>query len=302
MGIGTAALGGMYAKVQDSDARGVIESSLELGINFFDTAPHYGKGASERRLGSLLNSYPRDSYLISSKVGRLLLPVAKSDDLYFADADNQVERHFDFSASGVEQSLTASLERLQIESIDIVFIHDPDDYADIAITEAYPALEKMRDQGLIKAIGVGMNQCAIPTRFVNETDIDVVLIAGRYTLLDQSAESDLLPAALAKGVSVIAAGVFNSGILANPIKGAHYDYELASDELINRAKKLADLLTSHGISLTSAALQFPLRHSAVTSILVGARNAQEVRENVEAFNTPIPESIWSALELLISEG
>ena len=161
--------------------------------------------------------------------------------------------------------------------------------------EAYPALERMRSQGLIKAIGVGMNQSAIPTRFVNETDIDLVLIAGRYTLLDQSAALDLLPAALERGVDVIAAGVLNSGILANPVPGATYDYAPASPTILTKALRIKSILNNHGVSLASAALQFPLRHPSVKAVLVGCRSAQEVIDNTQAFDESVPESIWQEL-------
>jgi D-threo-aldose 1-dehydrogenase len=192
------------------------------------------------------------------------------------------------------------LERLGLDSIDIVFVHDPDNHADIAIKEAYPALAKMRDQGIVKAIGIGMNQSAIPTRFVNETDIDIVLLAGRYTLLDQSGAQDLLPAALAKGVSVLAAGVYNSGILANPVKGATYDYAPASDEIVARAKMISDFLREQGVSLSRAALQYPLRHPAVKALLVGSRSKAEVDANVAAFNDVVPDSVWNALDELLA--
>jgi D-threo-aldose 1-dehydrogenase len=300
MGIGAATFGGLFTSMSDSDAVDVVKSAFVHGINYFDTAPHYGKGSSERRLGALLNAYPRNSYILSSKIGRLLVPTTQGADPDFLDADPTVERLFDFSAQGVERSLKDSLERLGLDSIDIVFVHDPDNHADVAIKEAYPALAKMRDQGIVKAIGIGMNQSAIPTRFVKETDIDIVLLAGRYTLLDQSGAQDLLPAALAKGVSVLAAGVFNSGILANPVKGATYDYAPASDEIVARAKMISDFLREQGVSLSSAALQYPLRHPAVKALLVGSRSSAEVDANVAAFNDVVPDSVWVALDELLA--
>jgi len=300
MGIGAATFGGLFTPMSDQDALNVVKSAFDYGINYFDTAPHYGKGSSERRLGALLNSYPRDSYILSTKIGRLLVPTTNGADPDFADADQSVERLFDYSAKGVERSLKESLERLGKESVDIVFVHDPDNHADVAIKEAYPALAKMRDQGIVKAIGIGMNQSAIPTRFVKETDIDIVLLAGRYTLLDQSGANDLLPAALAKGVSVLAAGVYNSGILANPIKGATYDYAPASDEILARAKMISDFLKEQGVSLSRAALQYPLRHPAVKALLVGSRSSAEVDTNVAAFNDTVPDSVWDALDELLA--
>jgi len=300
MGIGAATFGGLFTSMPDSDAHDVVKSAFAHGINYFDTAPHYGKGSSERRLGALLKTYPRNSFVLSSKIGRLLVPTTQGADPDFLDADPTVERLFDYSAQGVERSFKDSLERLGLDSIDIVFVHDPDNHADVAIKEAYPALAKMRDQGIVKAIGIGMNQSAIPTRFVKETDIDIVLLAGRYTLLDQSGAKDLLPAALAKGVSVLAAGVYNSGILANPVKGATYDYAPASDEIVARAKMISDFLREQGVSLSSAALQYPLRHPVVKALLVGSRSSAEVDANVAAFNEVIADSVWDALDELLT--
>lgn len=300
MGIGAATFGGLFTSMSDSDAVDVVQSAFAHGINYFDTAPHYGKGSSERRLGALLKRYPRNSFVLSSKIGRLLVPTTDVADPDFLDADPSVERKFDYSAQGVERSLKDSLERLGLDSIDIVFVHDPDNHADVAIKEAYPALAKMRDQGIVKAIGIGMNQSAIPTRFVEETDIDIVLLAGRYTLLDQSGAKDLLPAALAKGVSVLAAGVYNSGILANPVKGATYDYAPASDEIVARAKMISDFLQEQGVSLSRAALQYPLRHPAVKALLVGSRSSAEVDANIAAFNDVVPDSVWDALDELLT--
>ena len=297
LGLGAAALGGLYSSISDEAARETVEEALRQGITYIDTAPHYGKGRSERRLGAALKGM--SGFHISTKVGRLLVPSTTDIDTFFLDADNTVERKFDFSSAGVERSLKDSLERLQMDSVEIVIIHDPDDPSDAeqALREGYPALERMRSAGLIKSIGIGMNQSAIPTRFVKETDIDMVLIAGRYSLLDQSAAIDLLPAALRKGIDIIAAGVFNSGILANPAPGATYDYMPASDEMLQRARNIKSILDEHQIPLTAAALQFPLRHPAVKAVLVGCRSGEEVRKNCQAFDTDISEDIWDALDL-----
>jgi D-threo-aldose 1-dehydrogenase len=295
LSLGTAAFGGLYTSVSEIDCNDTILTALDQGINFIDTAPHYGKGVSERRIGKALAGRDRSTFVISTKIGRLLLPSQTDIDEYFMDADNTVERKFDFSASGVRRSLESSLERLGMDSIEILFIHDPDHNADVAILEAYPELDRMRSEGIVKAIGVGMNQCDIPTRIMKETDIDMVLIAGRYSLLDQQALNELLPTALERNVDVIAAGVFNSGILANPVKGATYDYLPASDELLVKAVRIREVLDGHQISLASAALQFPLHHPAVKSVLVGCRSAAEVAINIEAFNSPIENKVWEDL-------
>jgi D-threo-aldose 1-dehydrogenase len=295
LSLGTAAIGGLYTSVSVEDCTETILTAVDNGINFIDTAPHYGKGTSERRIGRALAGRDRSTFVISTKIGRLLVPSTTDIDDFFMDADNTVERKFDFSASGVRQSLEGSLERLGMDSVEVLFIHDPDENADAAIIEAYPELDRMRSEGIIKAIGVGMNQCETPTRVIKETDIDMVLIAGRYSLLDQRALNELLPTALERNVDIIAAGVFNSGILANPVKGATYDYVPASDELLAKAVRIREVLDGHQVSLTSAALQFPLRHPAVKSVLVGCRSAAEVKTNIEAFNTPIENKVWDDL-------
>jgi D-threo-aldose 1-dehydrogenase len=299
LSLGTAAFGGLYRSVSETDCTDTLLRAINNGINFIDTAPHYGKGTSEVRIGNAIAGQDRSSFVISTKVGRLLVPSNAEIDEFFMDADNTVERKFDFSAEGVRQSLESSLERLGIESVEILFIHDPDSHADEAILEAYPELDRMRSEGIIKAIGVGMNQCAIPTRIMKETDIDVVLIAGRYSLLDQEAMEELLPTALARNVDVIVAGVFNSGILANPVKGATFDYLPASDELLAKAVRIREVLDGHQVSLTSAALQFPLRHPAVKSVLVGCRSAAEVESNIEEFDKTIENRAWDDLESVL---
>ena len=295
LSLGTAALGGLYTSVSDADCTDTVLAAIDNGINFIDTAPHYGKGTSEVRIGKALAGRDRSTFVISTKIGRLLVPSTTDIDDFFMDADNTVERKFDFSVSGVRQSLEGSLERLGLDSVEILFIHDPDANADEAILEAYPELDRMRSEGIIKAIGVGMNQCETPTRVIKETDIDMVLIAGRYSLLDQKALEGLLPAALERNVDIIAAGVFNSGILANPVKGATYDYVPASDEPLAKAMRIREVLEGHKVSLTSAALQFPLRHPAVKSVLVGCRSAAEVATNIAEFDKTIENKVWDDL-------
>jgi D-threo-aldose 1-dehydrogenase len=294
LGLGTAAFGGLYTSVTESDVAATMRAAFDSGITYIDTAPHYGKGVAERRLAPFITGA---NIHLSTKVGRLLAPCAHDVDEYFKDADTTVERIKDYSAAGVERSLKESLERLQINCVDFLFIHDPDlpAEADQAIAEAYPALEKMRNQGLIKGIGIGMNSTSTPTRFIRETDIDMVLIAGRYSLLDRTAESDLLPAALAKGVDVIAAGVFNSGVFANPVAGSTFDYDPAPAEVIEKAQRLRALCAEFSTSPTVAALQFPLRHPAVKAVLVGCRDAGEVIRNCQAFDSQVPQELWAAL-------
>ena len=295
-GIGTSPFGGLFASVSESAVADVISTSMELGLNYFDTAPHYGMGSAEVRLGRNINHLPRSSFVVSTKVGRLIVPSEKADDPGWENSTAAVERIFDFSAAGIERSLLESLERLKMESVEMVFIHDPDGAADQAISEAYPVLERLRAEGIVKTIGIGITSNEIPTRFINETDIDVVLIALKYTLLDQSAGAELLPTALRKGVSVIAGGVFNSGILTNPKAGATFNYEPASPEVLARAQKIEKFFEDRGVSLAQAALQFPMQHPAISAILVGCRSADEVKTNVALYNKEIDSQIWSEFD------
>jgi D-threo-aldose 1-dehydrogenase len=301
LSFGGAAIAGLYTEVSDDDARATVDAAWAGGIRAFDTAPHYGLGLSERRLGDALRHRPRDEYVISTKVGRLLEPAVPGpggtvgrDTEGFAIPARYVRR-LDYSADGVRRSLEASLDRLGLDRVDIALIHDPDDHGEQALREAYPALEQLRAAGTVGAIGVGMNQAAMLTRFVTDTDVDVVLVAGRYTLLDKTAARELLPAALRRGVSVIAGGVFNSGVLAAPVAGATYDYRPAPAELIEKARRLAGLCARFGVPLRAAAARFPLTHPAVASVLIGARSAAEVMDAIALRALDIPAALWDSL-------
>jgi len=202
---------------------------------------------------------------------------------------------FDFSRNGIRRSLDASLARLGVDHVDILFLHDPDEHWQQAIDEAWPALAELRDEGVVRSVGAGMNQTAMLTRFVRETDMDVVLLAGRYTLLDQRALDDLLPACVERGTSVVLGGVFNSGLLANPHRNATFDYEPAASDVLDRARRIDEVCARHGVAIAAAALQFPLAHPAITTVVVGARSAREVEENARFIETPIPEHLWADL-------
>jgi D-threo-aldose 1-dehydrogenase len=298
LSFGGAGIGNLYTAVRDADAHATVAAAWERGIRAFDTAPHYGLGLSERRLGAALRNYARGDYVISTKVGRILEPVDRvaGDDLANGFAVPATHRRrWDFSAAGVERSLHESLARLGLDHVDIAYLHDPDDFGEQALHEAYPALERLRAQGLIRAIGVGMNQAAMPARFVRESDIDVVLLAGRYTLLDQSGLDELLPAALERRVSVIVGGVFNSGVLADPRPGATFDYGAVPPDVLSRAQAMAEVCERAGVPLRSAALRFPFGHPAVTSVLIGARTAEEVDDAMEFAARPIPPGVWAGL-------
>ncbi|MEV7343381.1 aldo/keto reductase [Streptomyces sp. NPDC093544] len=299
LAFGAAAIGNLFTAVSDEQAQEAVDAAWAGGIRYFDTAPHYGIGLAERRLGAALRDRPRSEYTVSTKVGRRLEPTdadAGGDDLdngFAVPATHH--RVWDFSADGVRRSLDASLERLGLDHVDAVYLHDPDDHAEQAFREAYPALEKLRAEGVLGAIGAGMNQTEMLTRFVRDTDVDVVLCAGRYTLLDHRALTDLLPAAQERGTSVVIGGAFNSGLLADPKPGATYNYATAPAELLDRALRLKTIAARHGTTLRAAALAFPAAHPAVASVLVGARSAHEVRDCVEQFATPVPADFWQEL-------
>ncbi len=297
LSLGGAAIGNLFTEVDDATAAATIDAAWDGGIRLFDTAPHYGLGLSERRLGAALSDRPRNDYLISTKVGRLLLPADppyRPDTAGFAVPATSVRR-FDFSADGVRQSLEQSLDRLGMDRVDIALIHDPDDHCQQALTQAYPALERLRGEGVVRAIGVGMNQAGMLTRFVRETDVDVVLIAGRYTLLDQRAADELLPSAAERGVSVIAGGVFNSGLLADPSDDARFDYDRAPLPMLRRARELEAICGSYGVPLRAAAARFPLGHAAVASVLIGARSPAEINDAIRLRELSIPDALWDAL-------
>jgi D-threo-aldose 1-dehydrogenase len=297
LAFGGAPLGGLYETVSDEEAERAVTRALELGLRYLDTAPHYGLGVSEWRMGRVLRGVPRDSYILSTKVGRLLRPLAPGEtapDEGFADA-MPLKRVRDYSRDGILRSVQESLERLGLDRIDILYLHDPDEFESEVYETGYPALAQLRSEGVVGAIGAGMNQAEMLERFVRRLDLDVVLLAGRYSLLDQSALGGLLPACLERGVGVVMGGALNSGLLANPSPGAHYDYGEASPELVDRAAKMSEVCSRHGVPLVAAALQFPLGHPAVVSVLVGARSGREVEQNAGAFNTPVPLQVWEEL-------
>ncbi|MDV7220158.1 aldo/keto reductase [Streptomyces prunicolor] len=298
LGLGTAPLANLFTEVTDEQAHLAVDTAWQQGIRYFDTAPHYGIGLSERRLGAALRDRPRAEYTISTKVGRRLEPVetVTGDDLANGFAvPATLRRVWDFSADGIRRTLDASLERLGLDHVDVVYLHDPDDHAEQAFREGYPTLEKLRAEGVVGAIGAGMNQAEMLTRFVQDTDVDVVLCAGRYTLLDQSALAELLPSAVARGKSVVIGGAFNSGLLADPKPDATYNYAQASAELLDRALRMKTVAEHHGITLRAAALAFCAAHPAVASVLVGARSAAEVRDCAEQFTTVVPAAFWQEL-------
>jgi D-threo-aldose 1-dehydrogenase len=308
LGFGGSAIGNLYTITPAHDATAAVEAAWAAGIRYFDAAPHYGLGLSERRLGAALRDRPREEYVVSSKVGRLLVPNERPrgvDTEGFVVQDD-LRRQWDFSRDGVLRSIEDTLERTGLDRLDIVYLHDPDDHWRQAADEAMPALADLRDQGVVGAIGAGMNQSAMPARFLRETAADVVMVAGRYTLLDQSALDEVLPAALELGKSVVAVGVFNSGLLSDnrPTPGMKYDYREAPPELVARARAIADVCERHGTTLPAAAIAFPFTHPSVVNVTLGMRNAEEVARNTELHRRHVPEALWDDLRDrgLISPG
>ena len=301
LALGTAPLGGLFTSVPESQAEETILSAINSGISYFDTAPLYGYGNAERRLGSALRKSGKP-FVISSKVGRVLNqidPVTKSTDDSlgsYVDVDPNLTPIFDFSRDGILRSIEDTLKRTGLSRIDIAYIHDADDRIGEAIEKSYPVLSELRSQGVLSGIGVGMNYCAPSVRAVKEMDLDIILIAGRFSLLDQSAQDELFVECMKKKTGVVIGGVYNSGILANPIKGATYDYEPARDELIERAIAIREILSKFNIPLTAAAIQFPLRHPAVTAVLTGSRSVAELQANINDFDREIPQSAWDAID------
>ncbi len=300
LGMGVAQFGNLFRQTTDEASFAAVDAAWDAGIRYFDTAPHYGLGLSERRLGAALATRPRDEFVLSTKVGRLLVPSGNPegtmDDGLFV-VPGTLRREWDFSRDGIRRSIFESLERLGLDRIDIAYLHDPDDYGDQANDQAIPALIELREEGVLRAIGAGMNQSEMPADFIRRHDVDVMMVAGRYTLLEQGALDDLLPLAAARGVGIVAAAVYNSGLLsqARPPADAMYDYAPAPAEVIARANAIADVCEEFGITLPDAAIAFPLRHPAVVSVVVGMRTAQQVASTAERYDTAIPEAFWDAL-------
>jgi D-threo-aldose 1-dehydrogenase len=298
-GLGCAALGNLYTAISDAEAAATVAAAWECGVRYFDTAPHYGLGLSERRLGASLRGLPRDAFTISTKVGRLLVPTPsragqRDPDLFVVPASHR--RVWDFTADGVRRSLTESLDRLGLDRIDLALIHDPEGHGDAPLDEAYPALHALRAEGVVRAIGVGSKDLAALTRFVTDTDLDTVMVAGRYTLLEQPALDSLLPLCLTRGVTVHNAAIFNSGLLSteHPDQNATYEYAAAPAPVVTRARAIAEICTRHGTTLPAAALAFAAAHPAIAQAVVGAQTPTQARQNFGPRPAP-PPSLWPDL-------
>lgn len=296
LGLGCASIGGLYGDIPDDQAIAVVRRALSLGLNLLDTAPLYGAGKSELRLGQALAGVSRDCYVLASKVGRVLVPTQRDQQVGAFDAPAPYQPVFDFSYDGVMRSFEDSLNRLGVERIDILHIHDPDDHWPEAIDGAYPALDALRSDGVIRAVSAGMNQWEMLARFAHEGDFDCFLLAGRYSLLDQSALDELLPLCVKKNIGIMAGGTYNSGILAKGVHpGATYNYREAPPEIAAKAAALEAVAAHHQVELRAAASQFVFAHPAITCIIPGTRQPERVQENFDLLTQEIPASFWAEL-------
>jgi D-threo-aldose 1-dehydrogenase len=301
IGLGTASLGNFLESTTDEAAVAVMQRALAAGVTYFDTAPLYGHGLAERRLGQAIAGVPRDRLVLSTKVGRLLREGAPRDESQYYQGEPfykgvpSAGPLWDFSHEGVRASVIESAERVGVERFDVLHLHDPDDHFREASTTGFAALAELRSEGLVNAIGAGMNRTAVQTELVRECDLDIVLVAGRYTLLDQSAMDDLLPLCVERHVSVVVGGVFNSGVLADPSPGALFDYVPASDEILSRVRRIQEICERHEVPIAAAALQFPLAHPQVCSVLLGPRSIEELETNLGLPEIEIPAPLWTDL-------
>ena len=318
LGVGTATLGNLYAPVSDADAHDTLKTAFDSGVRFVDTAPFYGHGWSEHRVGEALRGYKRDDIVLSTKIGRLLRPKnpAKGIDGGVFAAVLPFEPVFDYSYDGVMRSVEDSLQRLGTHRIDVLLIHDVDRWthgsqeaADRRMKEVleggYKAMVKLREGGAVGAIGAGLNEWDSCQKLAEASDLDCFLLAGRYTLLEQESLKTFLPLCVKRGIGIFLGGPYNTGILATgAVPGAYYDYAPAKPDILERVRMIEAVCQRHKVTLASAALQFPLAHPAVCSVIPGAKTAAEVKRNIATIEAPIPPEFWAELkrEKLIDEG
>jgi D-threo-aldose 1-dehydrogenase len=312
LGLGGTGLGNLYAAVEESEGLATVTTALEMGIRYFDTAPAYGNGLAERRLGTALAAADRDQFVISSKVGYALKPLTAGEaGAEMWDEGLPFKAELDFSPDAIRRSLEGTLERLGSDRVEMVAIHDPDEVASVepgldpyarshfeeAMRDAYPVLDELRAEGLIGAVGVGMNGWQMLLDFADAGQFDYFLLAGRYTLLEQEALEQFLPTCEEKQISVILGGAYSSGILATGARpDARYNYKPASPEILERVARLERVCERHGVPLRAAALQFSAAHPVVASVIPGARSPEELRDNVEQLERPIPAELWAELK------
>lgn len=313
IGFGSAPLGDLYTKLDDATAIATVSEALARGITLFDSSPHYGNGLAEHRCGTALRRVPRDSFVLSTKVGRWMNPRGAKRGPNGGTASPGFAggfphaASFDYSYDGAMRSFEQSMLRLGVDAIDIVLIHDVDVWTHgrdnieqrfrEAMEGAYRALAQLRSEGVVKAIGVGLNEADMCARFARAGDFDTMLLAGRYSLLEQPALDAFLPLALEKKIGVMLGGVFNSGILATgPVAGARYNYRIAPPDIVARVERIEKVCRAHGVALADAALKFPLGHPAVSSIVLGAVVPEEVQRNVISLAATIPAALWRDLK------
>ncbi|WP_421984361.1 aldo/keto reductase [Roseibium sp.] len=313
LGFGTAPLGNLYRAIPDRDAQEILAASWDAGVRYFDTAPLYGLGLSETRLNPFLRGKDRDSYVLSTKIGRILAATRPEDrDGFGKWFDVPARREiYDYTYDGVMRSIEFSLERLGIDRIDILFAHDLDifnhgtqDALDAKLNEfmngGYKALLSLREQGTIKAFGAGVNEWQPCQWMAERGDFDIFLLAGRYTLLEQEALTSFLPLCEARNIGIVIGGPYNSGILATGAKpGAFYNYDPAPEDVLERVRAIQNICDRHGVRLVDAAFQFPLRHPSVISVIPGGQGVSEMESNLKAESADIPEALWADLK---SEG
>lgn len=308
LGFGCAPLGNLYQQVSDVDAAQVLNAAWQAGFRYFDTAPHYGQGLSERRTGDLLRPTKGQDYILSTKVGRLLKPKGYAQSRHGFVSPMPFDIEYDYSYDGVMRSFEDSLTRLGLDRIDILYMHDigRDTHGDandvhfpIAMQGGYKALDELRSQGLVKAIGLGVNEYQVCEQALDYGDWDCFLLAGRYTLLEQQALTSFLPKCQQRNSSIVIGGPYNSGILATGVQGktvGHYNYEAAPADIVERVSKLESVCLEYGVTLAAAALQFPLAHSSVASVIPGLGSTSRIKRTLELFNQAIPNDFWQALK------
>lgn len=315
LGFGAAPIGNMHRALPEAEAVATIDAAWDAGIRYFDTAPLYGHGLSEQRVGAALQGRPRDAFVVSTKVGRVLEPCAQGeqDAGIYVDVP-AVRARFDYSYDGVMRAFEGSLSRLGLDRVDIVYVHDVDAHThgseaaaerrigDLMEQGGWRALDDLRSAGAIRAIGAGVNACHPCERLLEVADPDVFLLAGRYTLLDRGAAARLLPACQARGVGIVVGGPYNSGVLATgAVPGARFDYAPASEAVLARVRALEAVCRARGVALADAALQFPISHPAVVSVIPGGQTPDEVRRNAAGFRSPMPTDLWPTLERAVAQ-
>jgi D-threo-aldose 1-dehydrogenase len=309
LGFGCAPLGNLYQAISDDDAKTILSAAWQAGFRHFDTAPHYGQGLSERRTGDLLRPLQGKDYILSTKVGRLLKPAGYAKQRHGFVSPMPFDIHYDYSYDGVMRSFEDSILRLGLDRIDILYMHDigrdthgdaNDKYFPIAMHGGYKAMDELRSQGLVKAIGLGVNEYEVCEQALDYGDWDCFLLAGRYSLLEQQSLQTFLPKCQQRNCSVIIGGPYNSGILATGVKGKatpNYNYAPAPQDIIAKVSKIEDLCQQYDVTLAAAALQFPLAHSAVASVIPGLGNVSRIQKTIDLFQQEIPAEFWQSLKV-----